>query len=147
MKYFVTAALIVLSISAYADGIMQMKIEKVVPMAELIIEAEVIDNKGSKKIYKESDEVRSVEIVNDVKIKVLSVIHGQSDKKQMGLKYTELVIKGVWVETPGSGLEGAYKKGDKCIALINKAGKLIRLEKCESRETIIKLLKNKNQHN
>jgi len=147
MKYLTAVFLIALSFYAYADGIIAMKIEDVVPLAELIIEAEIMDNKTSKEISKKNDEVISVRTTTDVKIKVISIMYGRSDKKEMELKYSVTVVKGILAAFPGSGFESEFKKGDICIALLSNSFELIRLEKSESKDVILKLLKNNDEHN
>lgn len=143
MKY-AAAFLIILSLYAYADGISAMRLENVVPLADVIIEAEIVDTRTSKEMTKKDGEVISVRTTTDVKLKVLSIMYGELHKKELELKYSETAVKGVYALFPGSGFEREFKKGDSCIALLPNPYELLRLEKSENKDVILKLLKKKD---
>lgn len=142
MKYLATIFLIVFSLCTYGDGVYYMQLESVVPLAELIMEVEIIDNKVTEEMHKHKGEVVSTSTTCDIKLKVISIIYGQPDKEEMEIRHTVSVVDGVVEANPGSGLESKFKKGEKCIALLGQGSWLFRLEKQENKETVIRFLTN-----
>lgn len=154
MKYFITVLIIACSFLAFADGVFHMQLENMMPGVEVIIEAEIIDNKTSEEQHKEKGVVKSVTANVDVKFKVISFLHGRDlyeriykrpDVKEMEFHYEEHAIEGIWEASTGSGLEGKFKKGDKCIVLLDGSCQLLRMEKPENKDLILKYFKKKRR--
>ena len=143
MTYPVLALMILLSGIVYADGAANMPLDYFIKMkmAETIAAVEILKNETSRTTTKDANgEVDSIRIESDIKIKVLAEIHGKLKKEELDVKYSEVIVKGVFAVYPGSGKEDQYKKGDKCIAFFDESGELIRLEDIKNKEEIVKLL-------
>jgi hypothetical protein len=135
---------LLLVINAFADGFVPMELKQVLLETDTIILVEIIENKQTIKHENKGkgNLEESVTYTNHIKSKVLSSHVGESPGKEYSTKYSLVLVKGVWLEIPGSGLEGSMKPGEKYVFLLKKnEGKysLLRAEKAESLEIVLRL--------
>lgn|GEM_PF-5583238 len=124
-----------------ADGLIPMNLEEVLSQAETVLEIEVQHAVHTEQLRKEGDEIRSVKWRSTFEGNVLGVLKGMSEEKVVNVVYTSVVVKGVWTQTTFSGAERHLRKGDRCFVFYRKDGGVLRMEKVEVREELLKLLK------
>jgi hypothetical protein len=128
----------------YADGLSPMELKKVIPQINTVLLVKIIDKAQNIENIK-TGKGKAVKCNYKFKVKILEVIKGKFNKKELDFKYTFTVVKGVWLSYPGSGIEDNMKKGEKYIFLYkennnNAIQTLIRAEKESNKKKIKELL-------
>lgn len=132
----------ILAAPVFADGLTPMKLDDVLPRAKAVVLVEIVSTNGTIVERKDAGEVKSVTYTYNIKCKVAEEIRGTTPK-DMDLKYEMIVVKGVWLSWPGSGLEGRMKPNEKYVLLLESTDgdlQLLRAEELSQLDKIKKLL-------
>jgi hypothetical protein len=129
-------------VSAYADGLISMSLERVLPKADIVVLAEIISNEVTITESKPKKGRHSATYTCNLRFKVAQEIESTAPK-EASLSYQFTVIQGIWHEYNGSGLEQHMKAKEKYILLLtshNDKLQLLRAEREAELDTIKKLI-------
>ena len=144
MKRAATTTLLFLLLcsNAFADGFFSMELKSILFTIDTIILVEITENK---KTTVEGKFKESVTYTNDIKSKVLSSHVGDFTGKTYNTKYSLVLVEGVWLGIPGSGLEEDMKPGEKYVFLLKKEYRGYSLQRAEKAEMLEKVLQLKKE--
>ena len=129
--------------TALADGLSPMPLKKVLPQADVVVLAEISTNDVTIVKSKPGKSHASVVYTCNIKATVVEKVKA-SAQKELDLIFTFTVVKGVWLEWPGSGLEQNMKPKEQYVLLMTSQDdtlKLLRAERTTELTTIKTLLK------
>ena len=137
--------LLLLGLAAvYADGLSPMKREAVLPRADAIALVQIIACTETITERDGGGDRTSVHYSYSIEAQALSTVKGEVPTRKLDLIYDAVVVKGVWLSWPGSGLEMHMKPKEKYLFLFTcGTGKLelLRVEEAAALQSVEALLK------
>ncbi len=107
-----------------------MPLKKVLPRAEIIVLAEITSNDVKTVQRKPEKRPASVVYTCSIKARFLEEVRGRATK-EMAIQYSLVVVQGVWLESPGSGLETRMKANEQYVLLLATKGDSLQLLRAE----------------
>ena len=116
-------------VQAHADGLIPMDLEDVLPRVDAVVVAQVV---SFSETITEDVKGKSVGYTYRIKARIIARVKGEVPKDELELKFNVVIVKGVWLGWPGSGLEMQLKPEEKYVFLLESRNERLHLLRAEA---------------